>query len=968
MHMSSWNPPPWHRPGLGLILLGVALLSSPSAEAARKCRVAVVIDEHLEDRREDSARVGAAVMKRFAQRSDVVVVDPEQARKVRRALGDQPLADADIPGLVTALDADLLVVGSAWLSKAESPLERVEAYDATASVRLVTSDSARILAYEDAKSIGSHFGTNQALRRAIDGLGEDIYERLLKAFEEGCGGPRIFQLVVHLSGAVGPDSTAEVLGALEGIEGVDAARLTFQNPKSLRVELESELSPLALSRAISGLGRGVRIHSMSGRRLEAGFVLGEILSVELVATPFSAGKGARSARYAPLARELPEQLGHGLAQLDVVTLPSGGALVSRAAARARARGRVILEGRYDRAPGPRSSPANGAASSGLALQVSARLLAAHARSELLAEQALCPLDAIPACVSALTERMKAALPAELEAKKTEVAARGSRLPPPPEHLGLTLPSSFEGIYPAQTPYYDRHPVGTVEVRNLAPDRITDIRLEYTLEGFSKRPHQVLVGWVDPEKMREAQIRLELEETKLAAQTKNRAATLRVKASYVIDETRYEQHKDLSVMVFDRNAHRWRRDGGRAVAAFVTHREPPIEALVREAEAALARSGEGEGASRAHPLARPVALYIALSKLRYRPDAVNPFNPDELDRVLFPSETLERGAGDCDDLAVLYAALLEAWAIPASLVQIPGHVFAMAKLPILPSALGALTDDPDRFVVMKGSVWVPVETTEVGKRFEDAWSLAAKALAATRRAGVEPTIIEIRDAWRAGYLPFDVEEGASGLRVAVDSAAVADALHTYEAERRARVEAAMAEVANASGAKGKNLAGVRLAKLGELEAAGEAFLESTTADPSAPEPLSNLGNVDLLLRSPAVALGRYEAALALEGPPLAIRYNAVVASHLVQASDASEQSRSTFERHLTALCEASRAACEEMYDRIFGQPSLTAGRGPVSLVGLRRRLEAQLGKVPREAATTAALVGDMHVSEHLHWLE
>ena len=46
-----------------------------------------------------------------------------------------------------------------------------------------------------------------------------------------------------------------------------------------------------------------------------------------------------------------------------------------------------------------------------------------------------------------------------------------------------------------------------------------------------------------------------------------------------------------------------------------------------------------------------------------------------DYVQLPYETLKRRNGDCEDLAVLYASLLEAVGIESRLVRIPGHLFA-----------------------------------------------------------------------------------------------------------------------------------------------------------------------------------------------------------------------------------------------------------------------------------------------------
>jgi hypothetical protein len=70
-----------------------------------------------------------------------------------------------------------------------------------------------------------------------------------------------------------------------------------------------------------------------------------------------------------------------------------------------------------------------------------------------------------------------------------------------------------------------------------------------------------------------------------------------------------------------------------------------------------------------------AIFDALGEygVRYVSDPNDPLG-EGIDYVQFPDETLEIKAGDCDDLAVLYASLLESIGIETELIYVPGHVF------------------------------------------------------------------------------------------------------------------------------------------------------------------------------------------------------------------------------------------------------------------------------------------------------
>jgi len=71
-------------------------------------------------------------------------------------------------------------------------------------------------------------------------------------------------------------------------------------------------------------------------------------------------------------------------------------------------------------------------------------------------------------------------------------------------------------------------------------------------------------------------------------------------------------------------------------------------------------------------------------------------------VQYPAEVLNTKKGDCDDLAILYATMLESVGIESAVIEIPGHLFA------------AYYDETHIY---------PVETTMIGDSFEDAGNYA-----------------------------------------------------------------------------------------------------------------------------------------------------------------------------------------------------------------------------------------------------
>ena len=133
-----------------------------------------------------------------------------------------------------------------------------------------------------------------------------------------------------------------------------------------------------------------------------------------------------------------------------------------------------------------------------------------------------------------------------------------------------------------------------------------------------------------------------------------------------------------------------------------------------------------------------AIFDQLGKsgVCYASDPNNPFGKG-IDYVQSPSQTLDLKRGDCDDLAVLYASLLESVDIKTKLIHIPGHVFVGYEY----------TDEGG---------WHAIETTMIraptdwilgeDSYFDDATAKGYEEWEDNRASVV---IVETRDAWELG---------------------------------------------------------------------------------------------------------------------------------------------------------------------------------------------------------------------------
>lgn len=132
------------------------------------------------------------------------------------------------------------------------------------------------------------------------------------------------------------------------------------------------------------------------------------------------------------------------------------------------------------------------------------------------------------------------------------------------------------------------------------------------------------------------------------------------------------------------------------------------------------------------LHRAARLFNALCLLgfEYRLDPINPF-PDfrkdqyQVDFVQYPAESLRNRKGDCDDLTVLYASLLEYAGIATALMMTDDHITLMFDSGIHEKNWGVLPLDHDYVIRERGTLWIPVEVVELDSSFTYAWQKGAE---------------------------------------------------------------------------------------------------------------------------------------------------------------------------------------------------------------------------------------------------
>ncbi|MGB9773735.1 MAG: hypothetical protein ACPL4I_06940 [Bacteroidota bacterium] len=282
------------------------------------------------------------------------------------------------------------------------------------------------------------------------------------------------------------------------------------------------------------------------------------------------------------------------------------------------------------------------------------------------------------------------------------------------------------IYPSMYYVYAYRPVGRARVRNLTGEPVR-VRLSFMINDLMNAPTETKPEIIPAHGLLEIPFTALFKESITREQeTSLRAAEIAVESS---PEVPFEDRAQVQIVVHGRND--WDGDP-HTLQYFVTPTDPAVLAFSRSALEKY-KTLIDTSDPRLNTFLRSQILF---SEFANRLTYVNDPRLSD-DRVQYPAETISLKGGDCDDMSVAFASILESVGIASAFVDIVppedpenAHVFIMFDTGLPPKLGSLISDNPKRYVIRKNSrgedrIWIPLETTEVTKGFESAWKLGAE---------------------------------------------------------------------------------------------------------------------------------------------------------------------------------------------------------------------------------------------------
>ena len=428
---------------------------------------------------------------------------------------------------------------------------------------------------------------------------------------------------------------------------------------------------------------------------------------------------------------------------------------------------------------------------------------------------------------------------------------------------LRFMPNIQTIYPLYYTYYDKHPLGTLSIRNTEDTAVQKVKVSFSVPQFMDRPSVCAELPSIPGKGSVDVPLTAVFTNTIFNVTEGLKVAAEVRIEYEYVGKYINVSRPLTLTVQNRNAMTW--DDDRKVAAFMSSNHPLVKGYAKNL-AATVRGDSLKAFNNEFRIAVGIFTMLESYGMQYIPDSSSPFavlseKPEQVDQILFPVESLNYKAGDCDDLSVLYATLLEAAGLETAFITTPGHIYAAFNLGLTPRQAEGLFPDTSDMIEYDGKMWVPVEITLIGQGFVKAWQIGAQQwrAAADRKTG---GFLPVREAWKI-YTPAE-----AALQAALFLPNPKEVLPPYRTELNRYIDRRLNEMITRLTGEIRqtggnpllyNRLGVLYAKYGRMDDAATQFRAAVAKEEYFPA-LINLGNVHYLKEEFAAAQTMYRRAL------------------------------------------------------------------------------------------------------------
>ena len=421
---------------------------------------------------------------------------------------------------------------------------------------------------------------------------------------------------------------------------------------------------------------------------------------------------------------------------------------------------------------------------------------------------------------------------------------------------------IDPIFPVFYSYYDENTFGTMEVTNREENEVEEVSVSLLIPEYMSQPRQCSYSeTLAPGESVEIPLFALLNDEVLELTENTRTQAL-ISVEYRVLGRKRKTAVPIEFTLYHRNAMTW--DDDRKAAAFVSPTDPAVLWFSRFASGIVRDRRRGNINTN---LQQAMGIFEALRMygINYVIDPNSSYvelseQEHTIDYLQYPHQTLFFRGGDCDDLSILYASLLESVGIRTAFITIPGHIYMAFALDESEGEAREKYYDPSMLIFIDGETWVPVEVTLVNEGFLKAWRIGAKEWADNVKTD-SAVLYPLRECW-SRYRPV----GIPGVNPRFALPDEVETIRTFDAgmnryvAREIDAQKTVLEMRSDGEEKKCNDLGILYGRYGMLDEAWKEFSEAAKKD--YPFAWTNLGNIAFLQKNYELAVSYYSWALKL----------------------------------------------------------------------------------------------------------
>ena len=413
-----------------------------------------------------------------------------------------------------------------------------------------------------------------------------------------------------------------------------------------------------------------------------------------------------------------------------------------------------------------------------------------------------------------------------------------------------LDVQLQRVFPVFYGYYDEHPLGMIVISNKGNVPLEQLRVSFFVKQFMDNPklcYETSSLCADEE----LQVPIyALFNDAVLEITEGTKVSARILVESESDGRVYANEYVETLGLYDRNAMTW-EDTAKA-ASFVTAKNPEVLRFSKNVSG-MVKERVSKSLNQNIVLALSLFQALDLYGIRYEIDPSSAYEDLSkqammVDYLQFPRQTLDFRAGDCDDLSILYSALLESIGIETAFITVPGHIYMAFSTGMSSKEARGFFNNQNEVLFIDDAAWIPVEITAIEKGFVRAWKIGAEEWKQHYEQG-RTEFIPIRSSWKTYNAVGYASGGALGVAAPPADRLVAAVLREVdrlvENEIFQREQQLKKEIMRTEGhPRSLNKLGVLYARYGLINQARVQFERSLEIQEYLPS-LVNLGMLEFL---------------------------------------------------------------------------------------------------------------------------